>query len=89
MFSMKSVYIIKGLGIVAEGDFRYPRTELTLTPDDFTMEVYEYKWMEDTWYWKQIYRVITMVPNMEFFAAVEPHSAHTYMRVNPKGKPYY
>lgn len=43
MFSMKSVYIIKGLGIVAEGDFRYPRTELTLTPDDFTMEVYEYK----------------------------------------------
>lgn len=49
MFSMKSVYIIKGLGIVAEGDFRYPRTELTLTPDDVTMEVYEYKWMEDTW----------------------------------------
>lgn len=48
MPSMKSVYNPRGLSIVAEDNFRYPRTAITLTPDNFTMKVYEFKGMEDT-----------------------------------------
>ena len=47
MSSMKSVYITRALGIVAEKNFRYPRKAMTLTPDDFTMKVCEFKDVED------------------------------------------
>lgn len=48
MSSMKSVYITRGLGIVAEDNFRYPRTEITLILENFTMKMHEFKGMEDT-----------------------------------------